>query len=175
MKRVIVWDGETATRDSGWINPTSTCIIGSQTFESHSGKTAVQFKFKDSADWLGLGWDWAAFQVGPYGTEITAMKNFTSCLKVKGTSAGLSFNLLCNGVPAIDQPQYHTEKVIVAKYCPQWKDGEWHQIIVLMKNLVQPKDFDPKYLAEMQLFNTGVGDGCLFIDDPAFNDQNISK
>lgn len=174
MKQIVVWDGETATKGAGWANPTSTCSIAAQKAEVHSGNTAVEFRFKGDgkSGWLGCGWDWVNFQVGEYGTDITAMKYFTFWLKVKGTVADFSFNLLCNGAPALDQPQHHTEKVIVSKYCAEWKDGQWHQIIVPLKDLIQPKGFDAKHVAEMQFFNTGAGDGSFFIDDLAFNDSS---
>jgi hypothetical protein len=174
IKQVVVWDGETVTKGAGWANPASTCSITAQKVEAHSGNTALEFRFKGDGKngWLGCGWDWVAFQVGEYGTDITAMKNFTFWLKVKGTVADFSFNLLCNGAPALDQPQHHTEKVIVSKYCPEWKDGQWHQIIVPLKDLIQPNGFDAKYVAEMQFFNTGAGDGSFFIDDLVFNDSN---
>jgi len=175
--QVIVWDGEQAAKGSGWSNPSNTCTIKSQTVEAHSYPTAVEFKFKGDgkSGWLGCGWDWVAFKVGEYGTDISAMKNFSFWLKVKGTAAELSFNLLCNGEPALDQPQHHTEKVIVSKYRPSWKDGEWHQIIVPLKDLKQPAGFDPIHVAEMQFFNTGNGDGSFFIDDLAFDDGSVQK
>ena len=90
VKQVVVCNGETVTKGSGWTNSTATCAIKSQTVEAHSGKSAVEFKFKGSGDWLGCGWNWAAFQVGEYGTDISAMKNFTFWLKVKGTVADFS-------------------------------------------------------------------------------------
>ena len=167
---IVVWNGETVAIGSGWSNPSNTCTINSQTVETHSGQSAVEFRFKGDGKngWLGCGWDWVAFKVGEYGTDITAMKTFSFWLKVKGTSSELSFNLLCNGEPALDQPQHHTEKVIVSKYCRNWNDGEWHLILVPLKDLIQPVGFDAKHVAEMQFFNTGPGDGSFYLDDLAF-------
>lgn len=169
---IIVWNGETAIKGAGWANPSATCTINTQNIEAHSGQAAVEFRFKGDGKrgWLGCGWDWVAFQVGEYGTDITDMKNFSFWLKVKGTSSDMSFNLLCNGEPALDQPQHHTEKVIVSNYCPNWKDGEWHKIIVPLKDLTQPSGFDSKHVAEMQFFNTGAGDGSFYLDDLAFDE-----
>ena len=171
-KKVVVWDGESFSKGSGWTNPAATCTLGLQTAEAHSGKTAVEFKFdykSPEGTWCGAGWDWAAMQVGPFGTDITEMKYFSFWLKVKGKAADLAFNLLCNGEPALDQPQHHTEKVVVSKYCPQWKDGKWHKIIVPLKDLVQPAGFDAKHVAEFQFFNTGAGYGSFIIDDISFD------
>jgi hypothetical protein len=171
---IVVWNGETAAIGSGWSNPSNICTIKAQTIVAHSGSTAVEFRFNGDGKngWLGCGWDWVAFQVGAYGTDITAMKNFSFWLKVKGTTADMSFNLLCNGAPALDQPQHHTEKVIVSKYCPKWNDGEWHLVVVPLKDLIQPVSFDARHVAEIQFFNTGAGDGSFFIDDLAFDQDS---
>ncbi len=119
-KQIVAWDGEKTNKGSGWTNPETSCTIGQQTFESHSGKTALEFKFKSASGiWLGAGWDWAVMHVGPYGIDITDMTNFTFWLKVKGKTSEFSLNLLCNGEPALDQPQHHTEKVIISSYCPE--------------------------------------------------------
>jgi hypothetical protein len=173
---IVVWNGETAAIGSGWSNPSNTCTIKTQTAEAYSAPAAVEFSFKGDgkSGWLGCGWDWVAFQVGEYGTDITSMKNFTFWLKVKGTSSEMSFNLLCNGAPALDQPQHHTEKVVVSKYCPNWNNGEWHKIIVPLKDLIQPEGFDARHVAEMQFFNTGAGDGSFYIDDLAFDNNSVS-
>jgi hypothetical protein len=177
VRRIIAWDGETAAKGSGWTNPETTCKVGPQSVETHSGKTALefQFKFKDTTGiWCGAGWDWAAMQVGPYGIDITEMNYLTFWLKVQGKVAEFSFNLLCNGEPALDQPQHHTEKVVVSKYCPEWKDGEWHQVIVPLKDLVQPEGFDARHVAEIQFFNTGAGDGSFLIDDIVFEGLSVN-
>ena len=175
QNQVVVWDGESPTKGVGWVTKNGICSVKSQTYTVHSGKSAVQFTFKSlnvlsEADWIGAGWNWVKWQVGPFGTDITTMKYFTFWLKVEGVAAEMRFNLLCNGAPALDMPEHHTEKVLVSKYCPQWKNGEWNKVIVPLKDLVQPAGFDPKHVAEMQFFNTGNGDGSFFIDDLAFED-----
>jgi len=169
----VVWDGESIAKGSGWVTSNGVCKVIAQTAVVHSGKSAVQFTFisnkvASEADWIGAGWNWVNWQVGPYGTDITAMKYFSFWLKVEGLAAEMRFNLLCNGAPALDMPNHHTEKVIVSKYCPQWKDGKWHKVIVPLKDLIQPVGFDAIHVAEMQFFNTGNGDGSFFIDDIAF-------
>jgi hypothetical protein len=173
---IIVWNGEDVDPvSSSWANPDNTCSTAAQSSVAHSLPTAVEFSFNvpsdPTADWLGGGWDWVDSEVGPYGTDITSMTNFTFWLKTQGQVAEFSFNLLCNGAPALDQPQHHTAKVVVSTYCPQWNDGNWHQISVPLADLTQPAGFDAQHVAEFQFFNTGAGDGSFFIDDIAFNDE----
>lgn len=167
VKRIVVWDGEQATKGSGWVNP-KTCTVGPQTVQAHSGKTAVEFKFKGGADgWMGAGWNWCAFQTGAFGTDITGFKNFTLWMKTKGTVADVQLNLLCNG-EKFDMPEHHTEKVSALTYCPQLQDGEWHKVTIPLADLKQPKGFDPLHVGELQIFNAGEGDGSFYIDDIAF-------
>jgi hypothetical protein len=173
VKRVVVWDGEQANTGAGWTNPT-TATIKPQTAEAHSGNTALEFKFKGSGEeWLGAGWNWCAFQTGPYGTDINAFKNLTFWMKTKGKVTEPQINLLCNGA-AFDTPEHHTEKVPVLKYCPQLLDGQWHQVSIPLADLKQPKGFDPSHIGELQMFNAGEGDGSFFIDDIAFDDRAAS-
>ena len=139
-KRIVVWDGEQANIGAGWVNPT-TSTIKPQSAESHSGNTALEFKFKGSNQWLGAGWNWCAFKTGPHGADITSMKYFTFWIKKKGKVADLQINLLCNG-KVFDMPEHHTEKVSVLKYCPQLLDGEWHQVRIPLTNFKQPMGFD---------------------------------
>jgi len=168
VKQIVVWDGEQASKGAGWVNP-KTCTFGPQTVEAHSGNTALEFKFKAGSekDWPGAGWNWCAFQSGPYGTDITAFKNFTFWMKTKGQVADPQINLLCNG-KAFDMPEHHTEKVSVLRYCPQLLDGEWHKVTIPLTDLTQPKGFDPLHVGELQMFNAGAGDGSFFIDDIGF-------
>jgi hypothetical protein len=172
--QVMVWNGEDVNPpSSSWANPNATCSTAAQNAVSHSPPMAVQFKFNDPAQggtWLGGGWDWVNGVVGPNGTDVTSMKNFTFWLKTEGQVAELSFNLLCNGAPALDQPQHHTAKVLVSMYEPQWNDGNWHRISVPLTDLAQPAGFDAQHVAEFQFFNTGPGNGSFFFDDFAFND-----
>jgi hypothetical protein len=166
VKRVVVWDGEQASKGAGWVNP-KTCSIGPQTVEVHSGRAAVEFKFEGSGEeWLGAGWNWCAFQTGPYGTDITAFKHFTFWMKTKGKVVDIQLNLLCNG-DKFDMPEHHTEKVSALNYCPQLHDGQWHKVSIPLADLKPPKGFDPLHVGELQLFNAGAGDGSFFFDDLA--------
>jgi len=172
-RRVVVWDGEQASKGAGWANPKSTCTVGPQAVEVHSGNTAVEFKFKGGGEeWLGAGWNWCAFQTGPYGTDITPFKNFTFWMKTKGRVADVQLNLLCNG-KEFDMPEHHTEKVSALSYCPQLLDGEWHKVSIPLADLKQPKGFDSLHVGELQIFNAGEGKGSFFIDDIGFDDGSV--
>ncbi len=168
VKRLVVWDGEQATKGAGWSNPKGS-TIGPQTAEAHSGHSALEFRFKGGSgeEWPGAGWNWCAFHTGPYGTDITAFKYFTFWMKTEGKVADPQINLLCNG-KVFDLPEHHTEKVEILHYCPQLLDGGWHKVSIPLADLKQPKGFDPLHVGELQMFNAGAGDGSFFIDDIGF-------
>lgn len=171
VKRVVVWDGEQASKGAGWTNST-TATIKPQTVEAHSGNTALEFKFKGSKEWLGAGWNWLAFKTGNVGTDASAMKNLTFRIKTKGKGGPLQINLLCNG-EVLDTPEEHTAKVQVLRYCPQMLDGEWHEVVIPLAALKPAKGFNPRIMCEPQMgFMAGEGtDGSFFIDDIAFDDR----
>jgi rhamnogalacturonyl hydrolase YesR len=172
VKRMVVWDGEQANIGAGWVNLT-TSTIKPQTVEAHSGKTALEFKFKGSNEWLGAGWNWFNFKTGAnVGTDASAMKNLSFWIKTKGKAGNLHVNLLCNG-NVLDTPEEHTVKVAVSKYCPQFLDGQWHEVVIPLADLNQIKGFNPKIISEIHFgFMAGKDtDGSFFIDDMAFDDR----
>ena len=172
VKRVVVWDGEQASKGGGWTNPT-TCTIRPQTSEAHSGNTALEFKFKGSKQWLGAGWNWCAFKTGTdVGTDTSAMKNLSLWIKTKGKGGDLQINMLCNGV-VLDTPDEHTAKVHVLKYCPQLLDGQWHEVVIPLADLTPAQGYNPKIVSEIHFgFMAEEGtDGSFLIDDIAFDDR----
>lgn len=173
-QRVVVWDGEQAKIATSWAHAAAS--LKAQTAEAHSGDTAVEFRFKNdgAGPWVGAGWNWCAFQTGPYGTDITGMNTFTFWIKKKGTMADFQINLLCNG-KVFDMPEHHTEKVSVKTYCPQLDDGQWHEVAIPLSDLKQPEGFDPLHVGELQMFCAGAGDGSIFIDDIAFENRPGAK
>jgi Carbohydrate binding domain (family 11) len=174
VKRVVVWDGEEANKGTGWVNAQSG-YIKSQTIEAHSGKTALEFKFKgDGSEWPGAGWDWVNFETGAHGTDITGLKTLTFWMKIKGDVADVQLNLLCNG-EKLDMPEHHTGKVSAFAYCPHLHDDGWHKVSIPLVDFKTPVGFDPLHVAELHIFNAGAGDGSLFIDDISFDDVAVDK
>jgi len=170
--RAVVWDGEKANVGSGWANPKSSSILRA-TGDAHSGNTAMELKFKTFDTWVGAGWDWFAWKTGnDVGTDTRAMKNLSFWIKSKGKTGDLQVQLQCNGV-VLDTPEHHTIKVVVGKYCPQFRDGKWHQVVIPLVDLTQPEGYDPKIVSQIQFGFMAVGqvDGSFLIDDIAFDDR----
>ena len=171
-KRIVVWDGEKVNIGSGWANPKSSSILRAPG-TAHSGNSAMEFKFKTSKIWVGAGWDWFAWKTGTnVGTDTRGMKNLTFWIKSKGTSGDLQVQLQCNG-DILDTPEHHTIKVVVGKYCKQFRDGNWHEVVIPLADLTQPEGYDPKIVSQIQFgfMAEGEVDGSFLIDDIAFDDR----
>jgi len=177
VKRVVVWDGEQANVGAGWVNPT-TSTLKPQSVEAHSGNTALEFKFKGTNQWMGMGWNWFKFKTGTNaGTDASAMKNLCFWIRAKGKVGGtLRVNLLCNG-DVLDTPEEHTVKVEVLKYCPAVFDGQWREVVIPMADLDQIKGFNRSIISEIHLGLTPEQDtdGSFFIDDIGFDDRGGEK
>ena len=170
--RLVVWNGEDANVGSSWVNPTSS-TFAPQTAEAHSGTTALQFHFTGNNQWIGGGWSWYAFKTGDdVGTDTTPYKTFSFWVKVKGKPVAFRLNFLCNG-KVLDTPEHHSERVNITDYVPNVFDGQWHEVRIPLKDLVNSPGFNAKVVSQIQL-DLSVGadvDDSFFIDDISFDDQ----
>jgi hypothetical protein len=176
LKRTVVWDGETHDKGSSWVNPTTSTFLRSQE-SAHSGTTALEFKFHDKNVWLGCGFDWFDWKTGrKLGTDTSKMTNLNFWIKVKGPVGDLQLQLLCNG-DVIDTPEHHAPKVSVAKYCPNFRDGEWHEVVIPLADMPYPKGYDPKVVTmiDFGFWTNDEADGSIFFDDLAFDNRPLSK
>ena len=143
VKRVVVWDGEQANIGAGWVNP-ATSMIKPQTVEAHSGKTALEFKFKGSNEWLGAGWNWFNFETGTnVGTDASAMKNLSFWIKTKGKAADLQVQ------PAVQRqraghPRRTHRKSGGQQILSRFLDSQWHEVVIPLADLNQIKGFNPE-------------------------------
>lgn len=171
-RHIVVWDGEKANIGSGWANPKTSSVLRA-TGDAQSGNTAIELKFKTSNIWVGAGWDWFAWKTGTnVGTDTRGMKNLIFWIKSKGSTGDLQVQLQCNG-DVLDTPEHHTIKVVVGKYCPQFRDGKWNEVVIPLADLTQPEGYDPKVVSQIQFGFMAVSevDGCFLIDDIAFDDR----
>jgi len=176
VKRTVVWDGEEIDKGSTWVNPTTSTFLRTQE-EAHSGKTSLEFKFHDKKVWLGSGFDWFDWKAGrDIGTDTGKMTNLNFWIKTKGLAEDLQVQLLCNG-DVIDTPEHHTEKVNLSKYCPNYRDGKWHEVVIPLKDLAYPQGYDPKVVTMIDFgFWTDVeANGSFWIDDIAFDDRPLGN
>jgi hypothetical protein len=174
VKRVVVWDGEAHDKGSSWVNPTTSTFVRT-TEDAHSGKTALEFKFHDKNVWFGSGFDWFDWKAGrDIGTDTSNMTNLNFWIKVKGSVGDLIVQLLCNG-DVIDTPEHHTKQMNLAKYCPDFRDGKWHEVVIPLSDMDYPKGYDPKVVTmiDFGFYSDGEAEGAFWIDDIAFDNRKI--
>jgi hypothetical protein len=176
LDRVVVWDGEGRDKGSTWVNPTTSTFVRTQE-DSHSGKSALKLTFHDKNVWIGCGFDWFDWKAGrDVGTDTTRMTNLNFWIKAKGLTGDLQIQLLCNG-DVIDTPEHHAPKVSVAKYCPSFRDGAWHEVVIPLADMPYPKGYDPKVvtMVDFGFWTDGEADGSMLIDDLAFDSRPLGK
>jgi hypothetical protein len=174
--RIVVWDGETHDMGSSWVNPTTSTFSRTQG-DAHSGNTALDFKFHDRHAWLGCGFDWFDWKAGrDVGTNTSDMTNLNFWIKSKGAVGDLELQLLCNG-DVIDTPEHHAPKMRVAKYCPNFRDGKWHEVVIPLRDMAYPTGYDPKVVTmiDFGFWSEGESSGSFLIDDIAFDNRPLHK
>ncbi len=175
-KSVVVWNGEDVDKGGSWVNPTTSTFLRAKG-DSHSGKTALEFKFHDEHLWIGCGFDWMEWKTGrDVGTDTSQMANLTFWIKSKGTTGDLEVQLLCNG-DVVDTPEHHAPKMKIGKYCPKFRDGKWHEVVIPLADMAYPEGYDPKvvtmidfgFMAEKEV------KGSFLIDDIGFDTRPAAK
>ena len=175
-KRIVVWDGETHDKGSSWVNPTTSSFVRVHG-EGHSGNTALELKFHDKQVWIGCGFDWFDWKAGKkVGTDTSKMTTLNFWIKADGLTEDLQLQLLCNG-DVIDTPEHHAPKMSVAKYCPNFRDGKWHEVVIPLRDMAYPKGYDPKVVTmiDFGFYTNGEASGSLLIDDLAFDNRPLGN
>jgi len=175
-KRIVVWDGETHDKGSSWVNPTTSTFLRTQS-DAHSGNTALELKFHDKQIWIGFGFDWFDWKTGrTVGTDTSKMTNLNFWIKSNGLTEDLQVQLLCNG-DVVDTPEHHAPKMSIVKYCPNFRDGKWHEVVIPLRDMDYPKGYDPKVVTmiDFGFYTQGEATGSIQLDDLAFDNRPVDK
>ena len=176
IKRTVVWDGETHDKGSSWVNPTTSTFLRTQS-DAHSGNTALELKFHDKQIWIGFGFDWFDWKTGrTVGTDTSKMTNLNFWIKSNGLTEDLQVQLLCNG-DVVDTPEHHAPKMSIVKYCPNFRDGKWHEVVIPLRDMDYPKGYDPKVVTmiDFGFYTQGEATGSIQLDDLAFDNRPVDK
>ena len=175
-KRVVVWDGESFDKGSSWVNPTTSTFLREHG-DAHSGNAALEWKFNDKHVWIGSGFDWFDWKTGRHlGTDTSKMTNLNFWIKSVGLTEDLQVQLLCNG-DVIDTPEHHAPKMSIAKYCPSFRDGKWHEVVIPLRDMAYPKGYDPKVVTmiDFGFYTEGEANGSILFDDIAFDNRPLGN
>jgi hypothetical protein len=173
-KRTVVWDGENAVKGSSWVNPVTSTFLPTPG-DAHSGQAALELKFHDKGAWIGWGFDWFDWKASrKIGTDTSHMTTLNFWVKATGLEQDLQVQLLCNG-DVIDTPEHHAPKMSVAKYCPGFRDGKWHEVVIPLRDMEYPKGYDPKVVTmiDFGFYTDAEAKGSILIDDIAFDNRTL--
>ena len=171
--RMIVWDGDTVAGGGGWTHPkTDALLVKPQDTEFHNGKTALEFHAEGTV-WLGCGWNWCGWYPENAGTDISAFRNLSFWVKFKPEKKPSNFqvHLSCSS------SKKPSRDVDVPKYCPNVMDGDWHEVVIPLKDLYDDNsEFDPKKAWELDLgcHTTEEAKFSLFVDEIGFDDRDAA-
>ncbi|MGB8355995.1 MAG: glycoside hydrolase family 44 protein [Chthoniobacteraceae bacterium] len=169
---LIVWDGEKITRGQSWVAPQKPVnSFRSQTDEKHSGLAALELHGEGSAS-IGGGWNWFGWYPDDAGTDTTNFQNFTFWMKVEGDTKPESLILELNS-----SSKKTTKSVNIASYCDDLMDGEWHDVVIPLRDIYKDADpdFDPKkvWMANFNTWSPTERNFSIYIDDIGFDNRSV--
>lgn len=146
--KYIAWDGDARDVGSGWSAPqVANVSVKKSATETHDGKPALLFHVEEMGAYTGMGWNFFGYWPQDGSIDSTQYKDLSFWVKVKSNGEGpnlLNVQLNCS---ATKKP---SNNVQIPKYCKNYNDGEWHQVIIPLKDL-EKKNFDPKTVWEINI------------------------
>jgi hypothetical protein len=65
----------------------------------------------------------------------------------------------------------------IAKYCPTFRDGKWHEVVIPLNDMAYPTGYDPKVVTmiDFGFYAEAEANGSILIDDIAFDDRPLGR
>lgn len=153
---LTVWDGETSLDGKSWVAPgpvAPAAAVNTITISDKagpSGKKALEFK-GSGAEYIGCGWNWQGWYPPEAGTDITGYDRMRFSIKIKSdTKPDMKIHLVSNNKEV--GADLSIAKYLGDKDKGKIDDGEWHEIVIPVKDLLgDNKKFDPKLVWEMDV------------------------
>jgi photosystem II stability/assembly factor-like uncharacterized protein len=142
-----VWDGEGYADGNGWISPAGKNTFRMSSKEHYNGKQSLEYHVEDSASSSG-GWNWANWQMSGV-TDLSGFERLSFYVKLTGDKpTQVQASLACG------PNKLASANVDLAKYAPDYADGQWHLVSVPLKDLYAGNQFDPKAVYELRFLTT---------------------
>ncbi len=156
---LTVWDGEGFADGNGWISPAGKNAFRVTSKEHYNGNQSLQYHVEGTASSSG-GWNWANWQMGG-ATDLTGFEKLTFYVKLTGSKpTQVQTSLACG------PNKVASENVDLAKYAPDYADGQWHLVSIPLMDLYGASKFDPKAAYELRFSTTEANDSTfdLYVD-----------
>jgi hypothetical protein len=155
---VTVWDGEGFADGNGWSAPQDKCSFKQVSTEHYNGKNSLEYHVSGVAS-SSAGWNWANWQSGAM-TDVAGFESLSFYIKVTGDKPEKVQVNINNGP---DKGGATSETVDVAKYAPDFMDGQWHQVVVPLKDLQGASKFNAKNTYEIRLITNQAKESTVNI------------
>ena len=148
---ITVWDGDTAAAGGGWAspNPDINTITVSESVHN-KGKKLLAFK-GGGAEYIGCGWNWHKWFPADAATDISGCDRMRFYFKVTGDAKPVDFKIRLTANNKEFSAEVSVSKYLVAMDRGKIDDGDWHEIVIPLKDLYGNKKFDPKLAWEFGL------------------------
>lgn len=168
--RLIVWDGDEVAKGGGWVHVSKdpknqTSFFKAQDREVHNGKKALELH-AEVGEWAGGGWNWHSWTPKDAGDDVRGYQNLTFWVKYDCAikPGALQVAISSSGD---NQTSAHLDAL---KYCADALDGQWHEVVIPLKDLQTDSSLDPKKVWEI---NIGLWLGSaekfsLYVDEIGF-------
>jgi hypothetical protein len=144
---LTVWAGEPSDGGAGWAGPEGAAsTISVQKGQGRDGRAAVVFH-GNASGWTGCLWNWHGWWPEGAGTDLGDRTHLTFWVKASGQRPdSLDVGLGCASGEK-------TGQVAVGDYCPDLWDGQWHEVVIPLKDLYAKEQtvFDPSRARELDI------------------------
>lgn len=158
----IVWDGDGFDRGSAWSSK-DTAPLKVVDNMAHNGKHSLHFR-NEAEGPVTQGWNWFSWAEG-YGTDITGQQKLFFWARVQ-ESAPKALQVSLNCGPG----KVNSRIVNVYDYCKDAADGNWHEVVIPLKDLLGADKFDPRMVYELRVMSENAAGGkfSLYVDEIGF-------
>src|SRR5438105_4242569 len=180
---VVVWDGDEhggSAKEWANCNVKSSCQSTVQVVPAAGtkGSNGLEWHAKGK-DWKGFGWNWFGFYPEDAGTDATKYQNLTFWIRVKPDDPKSAPDLkdLKVGLGSSNKVNVESETVPLSSYADSLSDGEWHEIVVPLADLIKGKgkNFDATKAWELRLgeYSTVAHAFTVSLDNIGFDNRRI--
>jgi lysophospholipase L1-like esterase len=177
-QKVVYWDGDLVDGGQGWSGPVvkgaGKTGLAIQAKEAHGGKKALAWSC-DGAQGVVGAWNLYSWSPANGGVDASALANLSFWIKVAGDAKpdAVKVYLDCAYTKTIpvNFGLRQTPHLDVTKYCRDALDGQWHEVVIPLKDFADGKtEWDAKTASEFALEapSAAAATFTVYIDDIGF-------
>jgi hypothetical protein len=175
--KLTVWDDTTDPAGGGWAAPKADAIKVEVADGGHKSKKSVTFSGKvDASTWMGFGWNWHAWWPTDAGDDATAYKNLVFWTKAESKPDKQLAGLQCWLVSSSNKTgkDKRGKTVQLDAYDKDVADGQWHEIVIPLKDLDGPDlDLTKVWEIDVGMWSQNAQEGSIKLDEIGFDNREV--